>query len=84
MLRLARYPFICLALPFWVALGSDITTFTDGKCRTSFDNLDVVNGYPDGPCKPLNINRNLQTFQIAGLDPGCAGERLFTFDRIQF
>ena len=55
-------------------MGSDITSFTDGKCKTSFNNLDVVNGYPEGVCTPLKITGKLQTFQIAKLDPGCAGE----------
>jgi len=35
--------------------------------------MDTVNGYPDGMCKPLNVTTG-QSFQIQGLDPGCAGK----------
>jgi hypothetical protein len=61
-----------------VVASSAITTYTDGTCQKSFNNLnDVVNGYPDGVCTALNITSNLQAFQIARLDPGCAGAQRF-------
>ncbi|KAF2269552.1 hypothetical protein CC78DRAFT_540079 [Lojkania enalia] len=51
--------------------SSDISTFTDSTCANSLDNLNGPNGYPNGTCTPLNI-RNNQSFQITGLDSGCA------------
>ena len=54
-------------------LGSVIVTFTDGECKKSFNDLDTVNGYPDGLCKPLGITGKLAAFQISELDPGCKG-----------
>ncbi|PVH93400.1 hypothetical protein DM02DRAFT_634593 [Periconia macrospinosa] len=55
-------------------LASDITTYADGNCQRSFTNLNVVNGYPDGVCTPLQLSPtgSPSSFQIAKLDPGCA------------
>lgn len=71
---------ILLLLTFtWdLAVGSAITTYTDSTCQKSFNNLNVVNGYPDGVCTQLNILGNLQAFQIAKLDDGCAGPSFAT------
>lgn len=72
MLSSTLYAIFVVFTLFSVALSSDITTYTDGKCTKSFNNLDAVNGYPDGVCTPLNLSD--KTFQIAKLDPGCAGK----------
>ena len=72
MLAFTRYALLFLAC-ICGSLGTDITTFTDEKCHTSFDHLETVNGYPDGVCTLLNIRGNLEAFQIQKLDPECSG-----------
>ncbi|CAI6291519.1 unnamed protein product [Periconia digitata] len=66
--------FIIIAVIVPEVAGSDITTYVDGNCQTSFNNLDVVNGYPDGVCTklPLSPNGTPQSFQVVKLDPECA------------
>lgn len=73
MFAFVLYSLVCLLACIPSSLGTDIVTFTDDKCRTSFNNLDTVNGYPDGLCEPLEIIGKLETFQIAKLDEGCVG-----------
>ncbi|KAF1954192.1 hypothetical protein CC80DRAFT_129864 [Byssothecium circinans] len=63
--------FFVLGFGVW---GSDITTYSDGECKKSFNNLHAVNGYPDGVCTQLGMSSNgtPRTFQLARLDDGCA------------
>ncbi|KAF2685064.1 hypothetical protein K458DRAFT_430656 [Lentithecium fluviatile CBS 122367] len=72
MLLYALYAILAFFSLLAVVSSSAITTYTDAKCNASFNNLDVINGYPDGVCTPLRIIGNVQAFQIARLDPGCA------------
>lgn len=72
MLKSILLPFCLFAHRLTTVLASDITSFTDAKCTRSWRALDTVNGYPDGLCKPLNVTAG-QSFQIQGLDQGCAG-----------
>jgi hypothetical protein len=73
MLSSAFYVVFGLFSLFAVINSSAITTYTDATCKKSFNNLDVINGYPDGVCTPTKIVGGLHAFQIAKLDPGCAG-----------
>jgi hypothetical protein len=72
------YNFCAVSFAFTVfstVLSTDITTYSDGACQKSFDNLRTVNGYPDGVCTSLEVSANgsPKTFQLARLDSGCAG-----------
>jgi hypothetical protein len=65
---------IVLFLGFFnIATSSDLATFNDRKCAASLDSINGPNGYPNGTCTALNVKTS-QSFQIVGLDPGCAGE----------
>jgi hypothetical protein len=72
-MRKARFlSVVCHLILVIFVVASDITSFTDTKCTRSWREIDTVNGYPDGLCKPLNVTQG-QTFQIQELDRGCAG-----------
>jgi hypothetical protein len=76
MSKLTISHILCLACLLTVVFATDITVFTDDKCRRSWRALDAVNGYPDGLCKPLNVTES-QSFQIQELDLGCVGKYSF-------
>lgn len=58
-----------------VCLTSSLATFKDEKCQASLEGINGPNGYPNGTCTPLDFKgHNWKSFQIVGLDSGCAGK----------
>jgi hypothetical protein len=53
--------------------SSDISTFTDTACQDSFRNFSGPNGYPNGTCTRLDRDGTFGSFEVVGLDTGCAG-----------
>jgi LPXTG-motif cell wall-anchored protein len=56
------------------AQSSHIATFLDDKCKTSQNDLEGPNGYPNGTCTPLGKKGPYKSFQVVGLDDGCGGK----------
>jgi hypothetical protein len=52
---------------------SQIALFSDTNCEHSLRGLEGPNGYPNGTCTDLRRNGPYGSFQVVGLDPGCAG-----------
>ncbi|CAI9629692.1 unnamed protein product [Alternaria burnsii] len=55
-----------------VAATSQIALFSDDNCQESLRGLEGPNGYPNGTCTDLRRNGAYGSFQVVGLDPGCA------------
>ena len=52
---------------------SIISTFADANCQESITSLDGPNGYPNGTCTDFRRSGTYGSFQVVGLDAGCAG-----------
>jgi hypothetical protein len=50
-----------------------ISTFADANCQESITSLDGPNGYPNGTCTDFRRSGQYGSFQVVGLDAGCAG-----------
>ena len=61
------------ALAVRVFATSQIALFEDDNCQESLRGLEGPNGYPNGTCTDLRRNGPYGSFQVVGLDPGCAG-----------
>lgn len=55
------------------AATSDISTFSDSSCKNSYRGFSGPNGYPNGTCSRLDRDGSFSSFQVVGLDTGCAG-----------
>jgi len=63
------------ALPLILPLASAksiIATFSDTNCQESITSLDGPNGYPNGSCTDFRRSGTYGSFQVVGLDAGCA------------
>ena len=72
---LAIFSLLSAFLPITTAQGSHIATFLDSDCKTSQNDLEGPNGYPNGTCTPLGKKGPYKSFQVVGLDEGCSGEQ---------
>ncbi|KAB2103987.1 hypothetical protein AG0111_0g7750 [Alternaria gaisen] len=55
-----------------VIATSQIALFSDDNCQESLRGIEGPNGYPNGTCTDLRRNGAYGSFQVVGLDPGCA------------
>ncbi|KAI8938900.1 hypothetical protein NX059_004757 [Plenodomus lindquistii] len=52
--------------------ASQIALFTDDSCKNSLRGMTGPNGYPNGTCTDLRRTGPYGSFQVVGLDEGCA------------
>jgi hypothetical protein len=55
------------------AFASVISTFSDDKCKDSFEVFNGPNGYPNGTCVALKSHGAFGSFQVTQLDLDCGG-----------
>lgn len=54
---------------------TNIATFTDSTCQSSYRNLAGPNGYPNGTCTSFQYIGSYKSFQVVDMDEGCSGNK---------